>query len=448
MDMLDALVASGFMQQSLTGLHDFRSANFDQVLQDLGRNGTDLTKNREDPFGDGDQRPIYNRTHAQMHRNVWSAGGDTHELFSAGAFPQFIMACMTESYDVCKSLLEGCVQEGQKRELLESRHSILRLTALALTAVGYRTVRVVGGLTGSASYLNIVKLLLEHGARPDARDICGKTIVHYCMGPLCIEGDRTLIEVAALCIARAHELNLPSLVNGKDRFGDVPMIQVVMCNRIDLATFLCVTHSADVSIADNDGASPFSLTEHLCGDMRTIVRLASARALHRLEKHKCDNCQEMFEQVSKCAKCKIATYCGRDCQVAHWPEHKHECRAVRSVRSDFLVTTAPPPTKVYNAAGKETKLRTGDPPKQFNLGDAFDVKVQITSDPSTVFMLYNEKRDVHTVVGAHNCARYLELYELIKAFAPCDGRKAYMRARVTEDRELAITAPPLFVRKW
>ncbi|KAJ6500621.1 hypothetical protein C8R45DRAFT_75534 [Mycena sanguinolenta] len=28
----------------------------------------------------------------------------------------------------------------------------------------------------------------------------------------------------------------------------------------------------------------------------------------------------------KCSRCKIMTYCNRECQAAHWPEHKIRCK--------------------------------------------------------------------------------------------------------------------------
>ena len=42
----------------------------------------------------------------------------------------------------------------------------------------------------------------------------------------------------------------------------------------------------------------------------------------------CQNCGKMEGkkgQLRACSKCKKARYCGRDCQVAHWKEHKKEC---------------------------------------------------------------------------------------------------------------------------
>ena len=31
----------------------------------------------------------------------------------------------------------------------------------------------------------------------------------------------------------------------------------------------------------------------------------------------------------RCSKCEEVYYCGKDCQAAHWPAHKLDCRALR-----------------------------------------------------------------------------------------------------------------------
>ena len=42
---------------------------------------------------------------------------------------------------------------------------------------------------------------------------------------------------------------------------------------------------------------------------------------------RCMNCEEEMKRValSVCSRCMITQYCSRECQVAHWPDHKESC---------------------------------------------------------------------------------------------------------------------------
>ena len=40
----------------------------------------------------------------------------------------------------------------------------------------------------------------------------------------------------------------------------------------------------------------------------------------------CDGCGKAAEGLRACARCRTAHYCSRECQAAHWPQHKRECR--------------------------------------------------------------------------------------------------------------------------
>ena len=75
------------------------------------------------------------------------------------------------------------LNDAQKTNLLEKRRSVLRLSALWFPLLGHVHIRSYP----PPDYIGTLKLLLEHGARPDARDICGKTFIHYASGPLCID---------------------------------------------------------------------------------------------------------------------------------------------------------------------------------------------------------------------------------------------------------------------
>lgn len=41
---------------------------------------------------------------------------------------------------------------------------------------------------------------------------------------------------------------------------------------------------------------------------------------------KCWKCEDRLKPLSKCAKCGVATYCSRECQVGDWKTHKAECK--------------------------------------------------------------------------------------------------------------------------
>ena len=44
----------------------------------------------------------------------------------------------------------------------------------------------------------------------------------------------------------------------------------------------------------------------------------------------CDGCGKHFDVVKKCVGCKSVSYCGKTCQLAHWPEHKKRCKEIRA----------------------------------------------------------------------------------------------------------------------
>ena len=43
--------------------------------------------------------------------------------------------------------------------------------------------------------------------------------------------------------------------------------------------------------------------------------------------NKCSFCDQVSAKLKKCARCHKAEYCGRECQLKHWPMHKSSCKA-------------------------------------------------------------------------------------------------------------------------
>ncbi|CZT09043.1 related to histone-lysine N-methyltransferase [Rhynchosporium graminicola] len=48
---------------------------------------------------------------------------------------------------------------------------------------------------------------------------------------------------------------------------------------------------------------------------------------------RCANCKKVSVQLMLCGRCNEVKYCGRDCQVAHFKEHKAFCRATMAKNS-------------------------------------------------------------------------------------------------------------------
>ena len=363
--------ANQFEQESFNNLAQFgRVQNWDEVLTQIGNSGTDLRINRSDPMGDGDQKKIVNHGHAQVHQNIWSAGADVHELVMRGALPPFIIGCVSGSLGVVTKLLAECDTEEKKRALLETRYSILRLPPIIFAVIGFA---MIASASVAKENLAVVKLLLENGARCDARDLCGKNIVHYCAGPLCAPGTTTLLDIASLCIAKGHELSLPPLVDMQDRFGCVPLMQPVMMNRLDLVSFLCKTHKADGSIRDKDGCSPQSISS--CNiKISQIITKSRNKASSVAFKTKCSYCNATGIEPSRCVRCKMVTYCGKECQKAHWKVHKTVCNVEAVPESDIIITLGPAAGVIYDiATGNSVNRWTSD----VEVNTLFEIKIQV-----------------------------------------------------------------------
>jgi len=60
----------------------------------------------------------------------------------------------------------------------------------------------------------------------------------------------------------------------------------------------------------------------------------------------CANCGKGEEESGKlksCTACKLVKYCSRECQIAHRPQHKRECRRRAAELHDEKLFKQPPP---------------------------------------------------------------------------------------------------------
>jgi len=60
----------------------------------------------------------------------------------------------------------------------------------------------------------------------------------------------------------------------------------------------------------------------------------------------CANCgkgEEAGINLKACTACKLVKYCSRECQIAHWPHHKKECKKKAAELHDEKLFKQPPP---------------------------------------------------------------------------------------------------------
>ena len=223
---------------------------------------------------------------------------------------------------------------------------------------------IVGiGKSGScwpAHAKDAVKLLLEYGARPDAKDVCGKTVCHYGMGCMatemtlttaryCLEAHQSShlfgkeVELHSLQkedmnglrgICRGYSVatgrrsvyvfdekkavaikpeNLrlvgaddadvdstrPKLCDVPDRLGGVALLEVYMQGRVDVAKILLDEHHASIDVADVDNCSPRSMALHPGAALMTPVAAMINQHALRLSR-----AEKRLHQNS-CTKCGI-----------------------------------------------------------------------------------------------------------------------------------------------
>ena len=283
-----------------------------RIRASVAANGTDVDLNDADPFGDGDQSILTDENSRQVHRDIWCVGGDVEACTAEGVLSEFGMMCMVGA----GAAVGDRLQSGFSKQLLEQRETSLRLSPLLLTLCGCRTVMAGPGMN-STEHEDVMKQLLEAGARPDARCIVGKTVVHYGAGSQATDTSLRLVEH---CIDAAQGLGT-RLVNIQDRTGALALHEVVMANRVDVAKFL-LKHGADPCIEDADGCSPQGMNNPLFN--LEMSRMFSKEASKFMKKTRvqeqndrvCTHCGAKPEKskLQVCSKCRQAWYCSAACQ--------------------------------------------------------------------------------------------------------------------------------------
>lgn len=228
---------------------------------------------------------------------------------------------------------------------------------LCLVSVGKKMLKGPSPRLLAKDQLEVARLLLKFGARPNAQDVAGKTVCHYGAGAMATPMTMEVVRMCAAAAESSHlfgkQVELRGLktveFNGKrgiclgfnaetgrrvvylvsmkeqmafkpenivlvdaapapkaklcdiqDRLGAVALIEVCMTNRVDVAQFLLDDLQASVDIADSDGCSPKSMVLMPGSQMISrVAPLVMKTAMKRARKEK-------KKATLSCAQCGVA----------------------------------------------------------------------------------------------------------------------------------------------
>ncbi|CAB9510601.1 expressed unknown protein [Seminavis robusta] len=426
-------------------------AHFRQGLQD---HGTDVNLNDSQPQGDGDQSRV-TAENAQFYRDMFATGADINHYSDIGMLPfcEFAKQCLSGDVKAVRAALERAKNTNQPTpdsltRLMESRETSLRLTPLLMMVSIGKNMAMRGV---SEKQMSVVKLLLEYGARPDARDVCGKTVCHYGAGamatPMTLEAVRLCIKAhesghffgkqvelhslnsaarngdqgwclgyqsdtgrRAVYLAETRETlavkpenlklvdaleqqNPTKLCDIPDRMGIVCLQEIIICNREDCARFLLEENHADLDVEDCDGTSPRSMC------VQTPLGGFSMAALQGRKRDK------NFE--FSCSKCGV----------------------LKSDTASDVVQSASVSLLSKNGRGNIPSHREGSgyrKPVNVRVNEKFDIKVQAISH-RVPLAIYDKSRHCNFEV-APGSPGFDELLQAAQAEPTWQGRKTFVTA--------------------
>ena len=149
------------------------------IRQLLEHVGTNCSRNDADPYGDGDQSLITSSDKdAQILRDLFSVGGDFLLWLRLGPFvlPPFVMMCVSGNSLAVEQELKVAQTWDNRQRLLELRTTSMRFPALLMTLAAAKSMINPPLLPFMPmKHTEVMRILLRYGARPNAKDVTGKT---------------------------------------------------------------------------------------------------------------------------------------------------------------------------------------------------------------------------------------------------------------------------------
>eukprot|EP00198_Chlamydomonas_reinhardtii_P006221 XP_001695557.1 predicted protein [Chlamydomonas reinhardtii] len=121
---------------------------------------------------------------------------------------------------------------------------------------------------------------------------------------------------------------------------------------------LLLKYGARADLKDNDGCTALQMSQYNPEIQKLIYR--AKEKVPDTDVRSCAGCGKTGNKLSSCAGCRSNTYyCGRDCQVAHWPKHKTACKAARKAAAAAAASGSAAPAAAAAAAAAAAGARSG-----------------------------------------------------------------------------------------
>lgn len=352
-----------------------------------------LSLSASDPYGDGDQSSIPDsRLDAELRskaknnceyltlreeaaeplRLAWASNVD---ILTELRNEPFLLACACGNFVTVKKHIDEArlrVCEGENDallHLLERRVTKLRMSALHHCCQGSKSLGDLAGERAIQWYTQTCTVLLEAGARVNARDLGGNTPLGVCSGMT-----SSPISLALIPILAKHGAD-PNVCL---RFGTNILSGCIAANNGTLLRLLLLAGS---SLDTGDGTCPPVLAAWTSPALIHVIM--EVRRDNMLKDEKCATCGS--DTATKyCSACRREFYCSRECQSSGWKQgHKDLCQNERD--SDVYVEVNPPKETFSHIRGVPicgmVNPVTGMYPKHFmrckQLGVPFMVKVSV-----------------------------------------------------------------------
>lgn len=348
------------------------------------------------------------------------------------------------------------LKAGWRPELRDFRHGDIENPLMHFPVLGAQRITPVNpdpdsGKRMLQAHKDIIDFLFDQGLRLDARDKCGYTALMHAAG------HQPQPELLEHLLANGADPNLKSV------YGTVALMDASMNQNLTEIDIL-LRHEADAHIADNDGMTP----EQFGKNFRKVAAVYRRHLIPAVMPARlCERCSE--KGTKRCTKCRVVYYCGKECQVGDWANHKSRCKKLckshkrvavsedkyfvelpdfKSLIMQKLVASHQP-----NYQPEPVELETGlyeiYNDEWQKSGNLF-VKIQALLNPDDFsinmdgkLLVYNEKRNFRCSLDPHKL-QAKELLAIIRDRG-VDGAKGYFWAFMEAEKptELIVITDPV-----